>query len=200
MFRLTRESEILGEQQKRESSKITTYTAVERTLNEISNQMGLAVMPQIDQSTLIQQDCRKMIAENQETVNRLCKDVVRHFVADVTSAVDTHVHIALQRIRNEVNNSSKEIRCRNSQSGGVAPGWEGHAQVRRSSEDFDRGAGRTKKRRVRTPSPYSPRRSASSKEEHFMSSEGMRELTVKIERQAQALINLAKENEQVCAS
>ena len=196
-FRLTRESDILGEQQKQEASKIVTYTAVEKTLNEISNQMGLAVIPQIDQSTLIQQDCRKIIAENNEMVNKLCKEVVQVFVADVTNAVDEQLQTALQNMRNDADHLSKEMRRRNSQSAGVGSRWEGRAQAGSSwsSQDFEKGAYRTKKRRMHTPSPYS-RRSA-SKEGHSMSSEIMKELEAKIERQAQALINLAQENEKV---
>ena len=172
-----------------------TYTAVEKTLNEISNQMGLAVIPQIDQSTLIQQDCKKIIADNNETVNKLCKEVVQVFVADVTNAVDKQLQTALQNIRNEADYLSKEMRGRN--SAGVGFRWEEQAQAGSSwsSQDFEKGAYRTKKRRMHTQSPYS-RRSA-SKEGHSMSSEIMKELEAKIERQAQALINLAQENEKV---
>jgi hypothetical protein len=169
---------------------MTTYAAVERTLNEISNQMGLAVTPQIDQSTLIQQDCKQAIKENNETVKRLCKEVVQFFVADVTNAVDKRLQTSLQNIRNEADKSVREIQRRNSRSW-----WEGQAQPMGgswSSQDF---VGRTKKRRMRSPSPYPPRRSASR--EGHLSSDFMRELEGKIERQARSLFNLAKENEQV---
>lgn len=173
-----------------------TYTAVEKTLNEISNQMGLTVIPRIDQSTQIQQNCRKIITENNETVNRLCKEVVQVFVADVTNAVDKHFQNTLQNIRNEADYLSKELRRRNYPSAGVGSRWEGRPQAGSSwSQDFDKGACRTKKRRMHTPSPY-PRRSP-SKEGPSMSSDTMRELEAKIERQAQALINLAQENEKV---
>lgn len=196
MLRLTRESDILSEKQKKEESKTATYTAVEKTLNGISNEMGLAVTPRIDQSTLIQQNCRKTITENNETVNGLCKEVAQVFVADITNVVDKQVQAALQSIRNEADYLSKELRKRNYPSAGVGSRWEGQPQARGTwSQDFDKGVYRTKKRRVYTPSPY-PRRSA-SKEGQSMSSDIMRELEAKIERQAQALINLAQENEKV---
>ena len=200
MFRLTRESDILAEQQKKEESKLATYAAVEKTLNEISSQMGLAVMPQVDQSTLRQQDCKKTIAENNETVNRLCKEVVQHFLVAVNGAVDKHLHTALQKIRDEADHVSKDIQKRNSQSGGDASRWEG-IQRSRMSQDLDKGAFRTKKRRMYTPSPYPQRRRSASKERFVMStqtsSQIMKELEAKVERQAQALINLEKENDKV---
>jgi hypothetical protein len=187
LFSLTRESDKLEEQREKEASKIVTYTAVEKTLNEISNQMGLAVIPHIDQATLIQQDCGRTITENNETVNKLCKEVVQVFVADVTKAVDKQFQTALQTIRNEADYLSKEIRKRNSQSAGAGSRWEGRAHEGGSwsSQDY-----RTKKRH--TPSPYS-RRPASNER----SSEIMKDLEAKIERQVQALINLAQENEKV---
>jgi hypothetical protein len=176
---------------------MVTYTAVEKTLSEISNQMGLVVIPQIDQSTLIQQDCKKTISKNNETVNKLCKDVVQVFVADVTNAVDRKLETALQDIRKEADYLTRDIRKRSSQSAGIGSRWEGWAQAGSSwsSKGFDKDAHGTKKRRMRTPSSYSKR--SASKEGPFGPSEIMKELEAKIERQAQALINLAQENEKV---
>ncbi len=201
MRRLSRESDILEERQRKEDSKFATYTAIGETLNKISDHMGETVNPQISQSAVAREDCIKKIKENNENIRKIWGEAVQSFVADVTREVDGHVQIVMQKMRNEAE----------SMSNGIILATKKHNQINLNSvagplqkeesettisgeypsQESRDGIYRTKRRRVRAQSQLSP------PENMAISLDVIREMKTKIEQQAQALAVLAKENEEV---
>lgn len=207
--RLSRESDILEERQKKEESKFATYTAIGETLNRISDHMGETVNPQISQSSLVREDCMKTIKENNETVRKIWGEAVQAFVADVTREVDGHVQIVMQKMRNEAESMSNGImlatRKRNlvNPNSVAGPHHEEESKTMISGGYLLQASGDgmyRKRRKVDLQSPHPPHESSEKDENMAVSLDLIREMKIKIEQQAQALAVLAKENEEVGVS
>lgn len=178
-------------------------------LQKISGRLENVVEPQLGQSNLVQEDCKKKIEQNDAMIRKHWTEAVNAFVEDVTRAVDSHVRVALLSIKNEAGHTTSGTSVGNKRRhlDHGSPFSGGQHKDRQSFEnrgdsafgdfgDVEEGHSRTGKRRKTRASSPRPRGSpdkCGDSEQIVM----MKEMKRKIEKQAQVLADLSKENAEV---
>ena len=205
-IRLSRESDKLSEIQRQEQNKTDKYTAIGTTLQKISGPLEILVEPQLGQSSLVQDDCKKKIEQNDSMIRKHWTDAVNAFVEDVTRAVDSHVRVALLSIKNEaghtksgtsVGNKRRNLDHDNPFSGGQHKDRRSFENRADSSfgdfGDIEEGHLRAGKRRKTRALSLRPHGSP----DKYGDSEQIDMMKRKIEKQAQVLADFARENAEV---
>ena len=121
--RLSREVDTLSEVQRKEEGNIKTYKQISATLESISASAATTIAPQLSRSLVVQADCKKVIEEKENIMQRLWTDAVEALVKDVTREVDVGLQVALLSIKQEARQvvySTGRSRKRQRDEGGVA--------------------------------------------------------------------------------
>jgi hypothetical protein len=100
-YRLSREVDTLSEVQRKEEGNIKTYKQISATLESISASAAATIAPQLSRSLVVQADCKKVIEEKENDMERLWTDAVETLVRDVTREVDVSLQAALLSIKQE---------------------------------------------------------------------------------------------------
>lgn len=100
-YRLSREVDTLSEVQRKEEGNFKTYKEISATLESISASAATTIAPQLSHSLVVQADCKKVIEEKENHMQRLWTDAVEALVRDVTREVDVGLQAALLSIKQE---------------------------------------------------------------------------------------------------
>jgi hypothetical protein len=186
-YRLSREVDDLSEVQRKEERNTQTYKKISGTLESISASAAAAVAPQLSRSLVAQADCKKVIEEKEQIMQKIWTDAVEAFVKDVTREVDVVLQASIkQEVRRQVGYSIPGRSHRRQ----IDEGEVGHAEEikkRDSNASSEVIVREHKRRRVRNSSPA--RLQAELDE--------ISSMKLKIEQQAQVLAMLAQENNEV---
>ncbi|PPR06670.1 hypothetical protein CVT26_001212 [Gymnopilus dilepis] len=190
---IARETDHLREIQQKEESKTQSYKGLSATLQIITNTAGGVVAPQITRSLRAQTDCKNQIEKNNAACQRMWSDAMNLFLEEVTKVVDTHVQSVLRSIRNEAEEAIQSV----------------GATGKRKREDNVNDAKENQEAEVLQEKGDSrnPKRQKHSCEnvgsiellKEAETGEGslIREMKLKIEDQARAIVKLAQENNEL---
>ncbi|PPQ78108.1 hypothetical protein CVT25_015642 [Psilocybe cyanescens] len=210
--KLARESDQLGEVQKKEEQKIENYRKISATLNNITASAENLVAPQLARSVLTQADCKSLIRKNNEDCQKIWKEAISIFSEETTRAIDQHLQLALLSIKDEVGRGISIItgatnkRKRDDVDGITDPQPRDKidtSSVRgiEASQNVENGTSHIiKRQRLRAPSLSISQQQQQQQDIGNVDSEQIaliKQLKLKIEQQEKNLVILAKENKEV---
>lgn len=167
----------MSEVQKKEKAKIEAYNNISITLKDISATADKAITPKLAESLAIEEDCKRLIKENNEACENIWKNAVETFVGEVNSSVTGFLQNALVSIKNEAETQIKKHKATQ----------EDAKQPREYSSDTTRGH---KRRRLSPSFSFSQdARGVNSDQDSLI-----KEMKMKLKEQALALADLEKEN------
>ncbi|KDR81590.1 hypothetical protein GALMADRAFT_239635 [Galerina marginata CBS 339.88] len=204
---ISRETDQLSEVQRKEESKTETFRKISQTLKSITSAAENAVAPQLARSLLTQEDCKGLIEKNNEACQKIWKDAINIFAEEVTRVVDSHMQDSLLSIRNEAEQAIALVR-----NMGKRKRWDDPeitepqtkaknmniAHAGELLQGVDDGSSRDVKRQ-KMGAGCMPTSRALKGLSDAESDQGalIKELKLKIEEQARAIVNLTEENNEL---
>jgi hypothetical protein len=184
----------LSEVQKKEKAKIEAYNNISITLRDISANADKAIPPKLAESLATEEECKRLIKENNEACENIWKNAVETFVGEVNSSVTGFLQNAF---KNEAEIQAKKHKAvqentlapQKQQEYKISPMRVGRSVFHQDKADDSLDTARGHKRRRLSPSFSQDVRDINSDQDSLMKTMKMR-----LKEQALALVNLEKEN------
>jgi hypothetical protein len=185
----------LSEVQKKEKAKIEAYNSISITLGDISATADKAISPKLAESLAIQEDCKRLIKENNEACENIWKNAVETFVGEVNSSVTGFLQNAF---KNEAEIQAKKHKAAQANAAApqkqeykISPMRVGRSVFYQDKVDDSSDTARVHKRRRLGPS-FSFSQDAGDINSDQDSS--IKAMEMRLKEQALALVDLEKEN------
>jgi hypothetical protein len=185
----------LSEVQKKEKAKIEAYNSISITLGDISATADKAISPKLAESLAIQEDCKRLIKENNEACENIWKNAVETFVGEVNSSVTGFLQNAF---KNEAEIQAKKHKAAQENAAApqkqeykISPMRVGRSVFYQDKVDDSSDTARVHKRRRLSPS-FSCSQDAGDINSDQDSS--IKAMEMRLKEQALALVDLEKEN------
>lgn len=186
----------MSEVQKKEKAKIEAYNNISIALRDISATADKAITPKLAESLATEEECKRLIKENNEACENIWKNAVETFVGEVNSSVTDFLQNAF---KNEAEIQAKKheavlenaVAPQKQQEYKTSPMRAGRSVFHQDKADDSLDTARAhKRRRLSASFAFSQDAGEIDSDQDSL----MKTMKMRLKEQALALVDLEKEN------